>query len=248
MRNQNQTPRNIRASLSSALDRHFVGCAAVATAAAVAGHAEYADAAIVYSGVQNVALTNGSPGIYINFVTKASTASPGANPGWDINPYVNGGSTGAFFGMYLPASTTQLVKSSAPAAGGADVANLPAGSSIGPASTFIGQPSQFGFMNNATVGDWVPAGSGYMGIEFKEPGVNGGATVYGWVQISKTIAGDPPRNGPTGITFVDWAYDNSGASITAGNVPEPSSLALLATGATGLFVRRGRAKLRRADS
>src|SRR5215475_5454914 len=117
MSKQNRkVPRRIRASLSKALDRHFMGCAAAATAAAVGLHTERADAAIVYSGLQNVPLTNGSPGIYINLVTKVSTGSPGTAPGWDINPYVNGGSSGTFFGMYLPPATTQLVKSSAPAA------------------------------------------------------------------------------------------------------------------------------------
>jgi hypothetical protein len=244
MRKHKQAPRGIRASLSNALDRHFMGCAAAATLAAVAGQAEHADAAIVYSGVQNIALTNGAPGIYINLVTKASTSAP--NSGWDINPYVNAGSS-TFFGMYLPAVTTKLVKSSAAGAGGADVAKLPAGATIDSTSTFIGQPAQFGFMNNATVGDWTGTGLGYMGLQFREPGVNGGATMYGWVQISKAIAGEPPATGPTGITFVDWAYDDTGAPIAAGNVPEPSSLALLAAGAIGLLVRRGRAKLRRAD-
>ena len=105
-------------------------------------------------------------------------------------------------------------------------------------------------MNNATVGDWVPASSGYMGIRFTEAGVNGGAPMYGWVQIAKTVTGEPPRGGATGITFVDWAYDNSGAGIAAGvtGVPEPSSLALLAAGAIGVSARRGRVTLRRSES
>ena len=248
---EKQAPRGVQASLANALDRHFLACAAVATAATVVGSVEHAQATIVYSGTQNVPLTDGSPGIYLNLVTKVSSASPSSAPGWDINPYVNGGSSGSFFGMYLPPGTTpQLVKSSSPTAGGADVAKLAAGATIGPSSTLIGQPAQFGFMNNATAGDWTGTGSGYMGIQFTEAGVNGGNPMYGWVQISKTVAGEPPRGGPTGITFVDWAYDDTGAAIAAGatNVPEPTSLALLAAGAVGLCMRRGQAKLRRSDS
>jgi hypothetical protein len=248
-RKRKVNPRQIRVSLSKALDKHFMGCAAVATAAAV-GATKHANAAVIYSGVQNIALTNGSPGLYINLVTKTSTLLPSTSPGWDINPYINGGSSGSFFGMYLPSSTTQLVKSSSPTAGAADVAKMSSGTPVGPSSTFIGQPSQFGFMSNATAGDWNLAGTGYMGIEFKEAGVNGGNTVYGWMRISKATDGQPPRGGATGITFVDWAYDDSGAAISAGAgaVPEPTSLALLSAGAVGLCVRRGRAKLRKVEA
>ena len=197
---EKQAPRGVQASLANALDRHFLACAAVATAATVVGSVEHAQATIVYSGTQNVPLTDGSPGIYLNLVTKVSSASPSSAPGWDINPYVNGGSSGTFFGMYLPPGTTpQLVKSSSPTAGGADVAKLAAGTTIGPSSTLIGQPAQFGFMNNATAGDWTGTGSGYMGIQFTEAGVNGGNPMYGWVQISKTVAGEPRAASPLAL-------------------------------------------------
>src|ERR1700761_9347476 len=89
MSRQKRAPRPIRATLSKALDRHFLGCAAAATAAAtVGGQPQHADAAVIYSGVQNIQLTNGPFGLYINLVTKTSSLSPGGSPGWDINPYV----------------------------------------------------------------------------------------------------------------------------------------------------------------
>ncbi len=183
-------------------------------------------------------------GIYIDLVTNVVSAAPFT--GWDINPYVNGGSTGSFFGMYLPPGATPLlVKSSARcrASAYADVAKLPLGAPIGPSSSLIGQPSEFGFMNNATVGDWLGAGTGYMGIQFTEAGVNGGNPMYGWVEISRRGAGRPQRRGgPTGITFVDWAYDNNRRDVQ--RRPDRRARAVLArgaclqVGAVGLSVRR----------
>ena len=54
----------------------------------------------------------------------------------------------------------------------------------------------------------------------------GADTFYGWVQLSV---------GPGSIDFISAAYNASpGTSIAAGAIPEPSSLALLALGATGI--------------
>ena len=242
MRRCKRTARAIHATLSKALDRHFLGCAAAATAAvSVGGQPQHADAAVIYSGVQNIALTNGPLGLYINLVTKTSAGNQAGSPGWDLNPYVN--APNPFFGMYNASAGTD-VKSSAPGAGAGDVGKLAAGTLIGPASTFIAAKSTF--MNDATLGDWQGAGAGYMGVKFVETGVNGGQPMFGWVQFSKNAG--VPSGDPTGITIVDWAYDNSGAAISAGNIPEPSSLARLAVGAIGLGVRRGRVRLRRASA
>jgi hypothetical protein len=60
--------------------------------------------------------------------------------------------------------------------------------------------------------------------------------LYGWAQLRVTGGFDD-----MGVTVIDWAYDNSGAQIPAGDTgtPEPSTLALtglaaLALGAKGL--------------
>ncbi|OAI51351.1 hypothetical protein AYO44_00645 [Planctomycetaceae bacterium SCGC AG-212-F19] len=80
----------------------------------------------------------------------------------------------------------------------------------------------------------------FLGVELKN-GVAGG-TEFGWVRFSF-------QNGPGGypnqVKLIDWAYDNSGAAINAGQiqpVPEPSSLLLtiLAAGSAGVLAWRKR--------
>src|SRR5262245_7593166 len=91
-------------SLNQKLDRHFLACSAfVGTAALLAGNA---DAAIVYSGPQNIDITttNGSGGIYVDLETFAVhfALGPGNNgqplppalAGWDVNFYFGGPAPG----------------------------------------------------------------------------------------------------------------------------------------------------------
>lgn len=243
MRQRESASCGMSATLTDALDRHFMACAAVATAAAgVLGYAEHADAAIIYSGTQNVVQTNADPGLYINLVTKAVGARGSIPAGWDINPYVNAPGGSGTFAIYTPSTTGVVVD------GSGNGAKLTAGATIGPSNSFGGgYPGPV--LTTGTTGPWTGAstGSDFLGVKFVESGVNGGNPVFGWIRITKG-AGVPANSTsvPSGITYVDWAYDNSGAAITAGaGAPEPSSLGLLAAGAVGLMVRRGRAKLRR---
>lgn len=65
-------------------------------------------------------------------------------------------------------------------------------------------------------------------FSFTSGAVNGGSAVYGWAQL------DAPSSDPfAGATIVAWAYDDTGASIQLGAIPEPSNIALLAAGAVG---------------
>ncbi len=69
---------------------------------------------------------------------------------------------------------------------------------------------------------------------FTSDDVNGGNPVYGWarISVSNTVLAD--------ARILEWAYDDSGATLEVGAVPEPSGLALLALGAAGIstFHRR----------
>lgn len=73
----------------------------------------------------------------------------------------------------------------------------------------------------------------YLGWQFKD----GGALRYGWVEVSLGIGtGTGPR-----VTIYGYAYDNSGAQITMGAVPEPAPMAILAIGALTLGAKGVRA-------
>jgi hypothetical protein len=70
---------------------------------------------------------------------------------------------------------------------------------------------------------------------------SGPNTLYGWIHLSFSITGGvgtDPNFGPT-LTIHDFAYDDTGAPLAAGAVPEPATavstgLAALALGAAGL--------------
>lgn len=79
----------------------------------------------------------------------------------------------------------------------------------------IGQSGNFAMTN------------GYLGLRF----FMGGITNYGWASV--TVSTDMKQ-----YTIHQFAYENSGADIQAGVIPEPNSLSLLALGAAGLFAFR----------
>jgi hypothetical protein len=81
---------------------------------------------------------------------------------------------------------------------------------------------------------WAPSATGFAGFRFS---TTNHALDYGWIRLSYTLG----TNGlPNSVTAIDWAYDPTGAPVTAGeepsSTPEPSTsaLAILAAGAAGV--------------
>jgi hypothetical protein len=113
---------------------------------------------------------------------------------------------------------------------GTTYATLAANDLISAGSTYIASTQ------TAAMPLWRAGADGYLGVRFINSATS--AINYGWVHLTTTGATGFPA------TIVDYGYENTGASILAGQiapVPEPSTYALLGMMATGAFaVRRWR--------
>lgn len=213
--------------LNRRLDSHFLTCSAI-VAGVSAFTAASADAAIVYSGIVNApvyplndpgngGLFNG--GMYFDFESPGTITQGSRFGTWDVNPYESGTK------IYLNGNTSMV-------ATGTSATTLLAGTSISSASVYNAAADR-------VITITPPAGgTGYYGFKFTSnnpEGTVGTTTMYGWAQISFTTGGPG--------SVVSFAYENTGAAIAAGAVPEPSSLSMLALGALGLTQMRRRRAL-----
>jgi hypothetical protein len=187
---------------------------AVAAGAAAAGAA--ANASIVYSGVQDVSISQ--------FSALNLNLDGDAYGDVTLKNYVFGG--GNYMGAAVNFYPGKLVSFSS---GYSYVSSLAAGfvidaSSVGP--SFFGSMA-YGASNPSA--QFNNASNAYLGLSF----ASGANLYYGWVRVS--------LNQASGSFIVhDWAYDNSGAGIAAGAIPAPGALGLFAAGASGLGLLRGR--------
>jgi hypothetical protein len=209
----------------SRLNAHLAACASVAIASGVLGAAHEANAAIVWSGVVNIAIPSNTDGVYLNVVTGQNGATGTGVAGWDVNPY--GGSSLSFFqaagGGYIRnlGSSTTLVD------------NLAFGTQIGPASTF-GSGTSGAETAGATA--FLPGSmSNLVGFRFVNEAT--GLTHYGWMRI--LLGGSGLASQPRAI--IEYAYENiAGVGIGAGQIiPAPGALALLGLAALTSRRRRG---------
>jgi len=91
--------------------------------------------------------------------------------------------------------------------------------------------------NSALHPTWNVGESGYVGFTFLE----GGTTpLYGWLYLSFDSA--------TSATITEWAFDDTGAPIIVGAVPEPGTALLVGLGLAMLGVAGQRARAARKTS
>lgn len=135
-------------------------------------------------------------------------------------PFINYGSklaTGAVIGPVVPA----------PASAWENTAQVCLGSFYRSGSTVTGYG---GFVNGSVASSSVVRG--FVGFRFSVAG----NTRYGWLDVEVRGSGTAANSG--GIFFFGAAYEDSGATIPAGAVPAPGSLAALALGAVGCLRRK----------
>lgn len=155
----------------------------------------------------------------------------------------NDGDYGVNNAVLIPFGDNQIVIGGSYSSSVADMnAGDTIGSSLNPiyqwsnAKALIGTQAELlgGGGQNAEDGNFVGEASGYMGFDLVDNGLN----YYGWIHVAFPDLGLGSDLGIYGIV-TDWAYESDpNTPITAGAVPEPSTLALVAAGAATLFSRR----------
>lgn len=179
-----------------------------------------ADAAVIYSGIRNIAIPTGFDGVYLNIDDGSTGTSPMA--GWDINP---------FFGGAGVANSSSFQPARIGTANDAPLHRVDWGDSISGlmdfASGFGGSGDPFAHIGVGP--DQFEAGEeGYLGFRFFTDASEG--PYYGWMRVSFT-------NNTSGGMIFDWAYENTGAPIA---IPEPSRALLLLLGLVAAGNRRRR--------
>ncbi len=209
--------KSISPSIHPRLDLRLAAYAAAGVALAAPAMSPSAKADIVYSGPLTLNIPSTTAGIYLNVVTGVSATTPTGSPGWDLNPWGTGN-------LFLYGSTGGGVLDNL--TGGSSVTladNLPVGTSVTAAFTF----GSVAVESTGATAFNLSSSANYAGFRFLNETT--GVTDYGWVQfsISTTFIAQPR-------SIVGYAYDNTGAAIAVGAVPEPGTTAALGLGALAL--------------
>ncbi len=177
-------------------------------------------AALIYSGFQNITVSNSFSSVYVD--VDAFSSSPALATGWDIDAFFGGEAFGNSANFQPVRQTTSISSAIVRLNVGevVDSFDIYAAAQAG-SSTHIGiNPDQF-----------ASGVTGYLGFRLIDN--NAAGPFYGWMRVNLSNTGAPGK-------ILDWVYDDSGAAITVGAIPEPSALVLVGLGCATLTLRRRR--------
>lgn len=184
-----------------------------------------ANAAVIYSGVQNIAIPTTFDGVYLDIDT--ATTSTSVITGWDINPFFGGfalGNSAAFQPVRTGTGNSDTILNLAYGTLVDSLLNYATGEA-GSSDHIGGGANQF-----------TDGASGYLGFKFTTNSNAG--PFYGWMRLTLTA-------NTSGATIHEWAYDNTGSGLFVGSltaVPEPSRTMLLIAGGCFASLQRQRRK------
>lgn len=216
---------------------------AVAGSAAAAGLfalQHQAEAAIVYSGAQNITATfPATIGFDYTHININGVGGP------DLAIRAGGGTMPSFFNapfgdVGLGGLTNQA---SIAIQGGFFAKKLASGANI--SAALGGWAQAYGYLRRSGI-----IASGYWNVS-NQPGfaafrldAGGGNYQYGWIRLKWTDSAGDSNPYPNTVTAIDWAYESTpNTAIQAGDtgpVPEPSRALLALAGAGAAFLRRRR--------
>jgi hypothetical protein len=223
-------PAAVTPSNSNATHGAAVGFAALGAVFSIPASV---DAAIVYSGVQNISATLPAAARH------ASNSTVGAGPAATAALNLDG-SGGADFNLFV---SQRFILGRGTAAlnpvpgnsvqGGEGAFNIPPSNFVP-----VNLPNNDGLLRYVldrvfSSGNFAPGVSGIAGVNFQQAG----QPHYGWIRLR---VDDGPQGYPIQVTAIDWAYESAvGTPIHVADVPEADpALALLAAGGTSFAAWR----------
>jgi hypothetical protein len=187
-----------------------------------------AQAAVVYSGLQNISIPTDIDGVFIDIDGTSPMTAFTDFAGADINLFF-GGMGIANNPAFQPARTSTSNLAAIVRFNAGDLINGSLNYATGYGGS--GDPNDhIGLGAN----QFLEGTTGFLGFRFFTNASAG--PYYGWMRVKLT-------SNTAGGQVTDWAFDDTGASILAGftgAVPEPSRVVLILLGLIGAVMRRRR--------
>ncbi len=178
-------------------------------------------AAILYSGLQNIGITNSFTSVYVDVDAVSSGLTQAT--GWDLDAFFGGEAFGNSIN-FQPARQSVAVNSA--------ILRLNIGAVVDSSRNYWNAEAGSSTHIGAGSGQFTSGAEGYLGFKLVDNSAAG--PYFGWMRVNFSNAGG------TGA-IIDWAYENtSGTAITVGAIPEPTSVLLLGLGSVLCALRRRR--------